>query len=82
MPKRFAPTTPKEIAAMRNVNKNWVEVREYIRQNGTAVESHYRTYPDRILTNNFSYPGNYNPNTGRITKGDPVKYLQRMQNKV
>ena len=41
----------------------------YYRSNGTYVGGHYRTCPDSTRTNNFSYPGNYNPNTGRISSG-------------
>jgi hypothetical protein len=33
----------------------------------TYVEPHQRTNPNRSRMDNYSYPGNYNPNTGRIT---------------
>ena len=54
-----------------------VRVRGYFKKDGTYVRPHYRTAPDGIPYNNYSFPGNYNPNTGRITTGDPAKYLER-----
>jgi hypothetical protein len=33
----------------------------------TYVQPHVQTHPDSVRTNNYSYPGNYNPNTGHIT---------------
>jgi hypothetical protein len=41
----------------------------HFRSNGTYVVGHWRTCPDSTRTNNYSYPGNYNPNTGRVTSG-------------
>lgn len=55
-------------------------VRGYYKQNGTYVQPHYRTSPDRNPYNNYSFPGNYNPNTGRITPGNPDTYLNRYYN--
>ena len=46
-----------------------VHVRGYYRKNGTYVQPHQRTYPNHTITDNYNYPGNYNPNTGRITGG-------------
>lgn len=46
-----------------------VHVRGYYRSNGTYVQPHERTRPNHTITDNYSYPGNYNPNTGRITGG-------------
>ena len=40
-----------------------VYVYGYIR-NGKYVKSHYRTCPDGNPYNNYSFPGNYNPNIG------------------
>ena len=56
-------------------------VRGYYRQDGTYVQPHYRTNPDGNPYNNYSFPGNYNPNTGRITPGNPNTYLQRYYNR-
>ena len=55
-------------------------VRGYYKQNGTYVQPHFRTSPDRNPYNNYSFPGNYNPNTGRITPGNPDTYLNRYYN--
>jgi hypothetical protein len=41
----------------------------YYRSNGTYVSGYSRTCADSTVTNNYSYPGNYNPNTGRVTSG-------------
>ena len=45
--------------------QTWVN--GYYRSNGTYVQGHWRTTPDQSRTNNFSYPGNFNPNTGKFT---------------
>jgi len=55
-------------------------IRGYYRSNGTYVRPHYRTNPDGNPYNNYSFPGNYNPNTGRITPGNPDTYLERYYN--
>ena len=52
--------------------QTWVN--GYYKSNGTYVSSHYRTSPDNSPYNNYSYPGNYNPNTGRITDGYTSTY--------
>jgi len=44
--------------------QTWVN--GYYRSNGTYVQGHWKTTPDSLRTNNFSYPGNFNPNTGKI----------------
>lgn len=41
-----------------------VRVRGYYRSNGTYVQPHYRSNPDRLRYNNYSSRGNYNPYTG------------------
>lgn len=51
-----------------------VYVKGYYRKDGTYVAPHYRSDPDGIITNNYSYPGNYNPNTGKITGGSYSYY--------
>lgn len=51
-----------------------VNVKGYYRSNGTYVEPHVRTYPNNTVTDNYSYPGNYNPNTGRVTGGSTYTY--------
>ena len=47
----------------------------YYRSNGTYVDGHFRTCPDSSPYNNYSFPGNYNPNTGRITGGSRSSYI-------
>ena len=39
-----------------------VNVRGYYRSNGTYVQPYVRTSPNSTVTDNYSYPGNYNPN--------------------
>ena len=53
-----------------------VKVRSYTRKDGTFVKSHYRTRPDSNPYNNYSFPGNFNPNTGRYSTGNPSTYLE------
>ncbi len=57
-----------------------VRVRGYYRKDGTYVRPHYRTTPDGNPYNNYSFPGNYNPNTGKNTQGNPDTYLNRYYN--
>jgi hypothetical protein len=52
-------------------------VRGYTRRDGTYVQPHQRTAPDGNPYNNYGYPGNYNPNTGRVTPGDQGRYLDQ-----
>jgi len=33
----------------------------------TYVQPHQRTSPNESRTDNYSYPGNYNPNSGSVT---------------
>ncbi len=57
-----------------------VHVNGYYRSNGTYVQSYERTAPDGNPYNNYSYPGNYNPNTGKITGGSAATYLNNYYN--
>lgn len=57
-----------------------VSVRGYYRSNGTYVQPHERSAPDGNPYNNYSYPGNYNPNTGKITGGNSSTYLNNYYN--
>lgn len=52
-----------------------VHVNGYYRSNGTYVNGYERTAPDSSPYNNYSYPGNYNPNKGTITGGSTSSYL-------
>lgn len=52
-----------------------VSVKGYYRANGTYVAPHYRSDPDGIKSNNWSYPGNTNPYTGKTAGGSVDSYL-------
>jgi hypothetical protein len=52
-------------------------VRGYTPRDGTYVQPHYQTNPDGNPYNNYNFPGNYNPNTGRTTPGNSDTYLER-----
>ena len=53
------------------------EVSGYFRKDGTYVAPYQRSHPDGNPYNNYGFPGNYNPNTGRITGGSQERYLER-----
>ena len=58
-----------------------VRVDPYTRKDGTQVQGHYRSNPDGNPYNNWSYPGNTNPYTGKQATGDPNRYLEQNQNR-
>jgi hypothetical protein len=43
-------------------------VRGHVTKKGVYVAPHRRTTPDATTRNNYSAPGNYNPNTGKTSK--------------
>jgi hypothetical protein len=45
--------------------KGKTRVKSYKKRNGTRVESHQRTKPNKLKGDNWSSKGNVNPNTGR-----------------
>jgi hypothetical protein len=51
-----------------------VFVSGHYRSNGTYVTPYWRTNPDGVRSNNFSYPGNVNPYTGRVAPGSALGY--------
>jgi len=53
-----------------------VHVRGYTRSNGTYVAPHMRSSPNSTPTDNYSYPGNTNPYTGKTATGNPDAYLK------
>lgn len=57
-----------------------VRVNGYYKSNGTYVQPYERTAPDGNPYNNYSFPGNYNPNKGTITGGNPQTYLDNYYN--
>jgi hypothetical protein len=40
----------------------------------TYIDSYERTSPNKTKTDNYNYPGNYNPNTGKTSTGSTDKY--------
>ena len=73
-------TSRSSATAVRPKSGN-VTVKGYYQKDGTYVNPHIRTAPNRNPYDNFSFPGNYNPNTGRITLGNPSTYLNRYYSK-
>ena len=57
-----------------------VHVRGYTRSNGTYVAPHMRSSPNLTPTDNYSYPGNTNPYTGKTATGNPDTYLKNYNN--
>lgn len=53
----------------------------YTRKDGTYVQGHWRSDPDNSPYNNYSYPGNTNPYTGKTATGNTDTYLQRYYNR-
>ena len=41
------------------------QVKGYTRKDGTYVQPHRQTNPDKKRSNNYSSEGNYNPSTGK-----------------
>jgi hypothetical protein len=58
-----------------------VSVKGYYRKNGTYVQPHMRSNPDGNPYNNWSYPGNTNPYTGKTATGNPSTYLNNYYNR-
>src|SRR3990172_3667226 len=58
-----------------------VSVKGYYRKDGTYVQPHVRSAPDGNPYNNYGFPGNYNPNTGSISPGNPDTYLENYNRK-
>lgn len=52
-------------------------VNGYMRRDGTYVQPHYQTAPDRNPYNNYSTQGNANPYTGQMGTRDPVQVQQQ-----
>jgi len=58
-----------------------VRVSGYTRKNGTYVEPHMRSSPNSNPYDNYSFPGNTNPYTGKTSTGNPDTYLDNYYNK-
>lgn len=65
-----------DAAACVQIAQADVVVHGYRRSNGTSVPTHMRTAPDGNPYNNYSYPGNLNPYTGKVAPGNPATYLR------
>lgn len=46
-------------------------VKPHVRSDGTYVQGHHRTSPNRTTIDNYSTSPNYNPYTGKEGKVDP-----------
>jgi hypothetical protein len=53
--------------ALPAIARAQVHVDGQYRGNGMYVQPYQRTRTDGTTRNNYSSPGNYNPNTGRVT---------------
>ena len=53
------------ISLVTFAQQNDVWVNGYYRSNGTYVEGHYRTAPNRTINDNYTTQGNVNPYTGK-----------------
>lgn len=58
-----------------------VYVKGYVRKDGTYVQPHRRSAPDGNPYNNWSFPGNTNPYTGKVAPGNPETYIENYYNK-
>jgi hypothetical protein len=58
-----------------------VHVNGYYRSNGTYVEPYTRSSPNSNPYDNYSYPGNTNPYTGKTATGDPDIYIKNLYNR-
>lgn len=54
-------------------------VRPYVKSDGTFVEGHFKSAPDRNPYNNYSTQGNSNPYTGQQGSRDPYQVQQQYQ---
>ncbi len=57
-----------------------VHVKGYYRSNGTYVAPHTRSSPNSSPYDNYSYPGNTNPYTGKTATGNPDTYIKNLYN--
>lgn len=60
------------VSAIISAQTKQVWVNGYQKSDGTYVSGYYKTIPDNTATNNYSYQGNTNPNTG--TQGTQQLY--------
>ena len=77
----LTPTTEAFAGGGKGSSGGPVHVDGSFRKDGTYVQPHVRSAHDGSPYNNYGFPGNYNPNKGQITPGDPNKYLERYYEK-
>lgn len=58
-----------------------VRVNGYYRNNGTYVEPYMRSSPNNNPYDNYSFPRNTNPYTGKTSNGNPNTYLDNYYNR-
>jgi len=51
-------------------------VNGYVRRDGRYVAPHHQSAPDGNPYNNYGFPGNVNPFTGKVAPGNPDTYLR------
>ena len=56
-----------------------VLVDPYLRKDGVYVDGQYRSNTEGNPYNNWSYPGNVNPYTGKQATADPNRYSEQYQ---
>ena len=61
-------------------SKAQVKVSGYTKNNGTYVAPYTRSSPNSSPYDNYSYPGNTNPYTGKTATGDPDTYIDNLYN--
>ena len=61
------------LTSMSFAQQKVIQVSGYLKTNGTYVEPHVRTAPDRSFDNNWTTKGNVNPYNGNVgTKTSPT----------
>lgn len=66
------------ILLITNIVIGQVHVSGYTKKNGTYVAPYMRSSPNSSPYDNYSYPGNTNPYTGKIATGDPDTYIKNL----
>ena len=74
------PPAEQPFSIVQQTEARSVYVKGYTKKNGTYVQPHYRSAPDGNPYNNYSFPGNVNPHTGKVAPGNPDTYLRNYGN--
>lgn len=67
------------VMAWRGVAHPQVLVDPYLRKDGVYVDGQYRSNTEGNPYNNWFYPGNVNPYTGKQATADPNRYSEQHQ---